>query len=250
MAVKDTQGDPKPTPDLKPGPGGDGGDGGTPDPAQAAGAGTGGGGGDPAGPDGGDKGGKGASSGNSVKDLPDWAQKEIKDLRTENASNRTKTKSLEERMGKFEKGFKAAFGEEDEGLTDEQRLDRLETQNQGAEFRNAMLEMCLDHGITDPVDRKFLSHLITEAGEELNDGEELPEETLTKIIEDVKKRSGGKPASSSADDGGDPPPPETKSDITLDQFVAMNMQDKNQLFRDKPEIYNALWKETKSKGLV
>jgi len=187
----------------------------------------------------------------------DDAKKLIKKLRGENANSRTKNKGLEERLGKIEKGLKSMFGEEDDDddRSPEDKLADAQAQNESVAFQNAMLEFCLDNGITDKSDRKYLSYLVAEASEELDEGEELSEEKLAELVQEAKSRgkgSGSKKANSSADsgDGNDNPSPDGDSEVTLDQFAEMSVLDKNELYRNHPDTYKKLWAQAKEKGLV
>ena len=249
VAVKKPQDDPNAKPPE--GDPGDGQDGGSDNPSPGGDGGQ----GDGAGQTGSDgkegPGGKG-SPGGSLEDLPEWAQKEITKLRTENASSRTKAKATEDRLGKIETGLKSIFGESEDGeeLSPEEKLEQVQAQNHGVAFENAMLELCLDKGLTDKDDRKYLSFLVTEAAEELEDDEELSEETLDELIQKAKSRGAGKKASSSPDSDGDTPPnPEGDDVLTVEKFSKMNALEKNQLYTENPDVYTKLANEAKKKGM-
>lgn len=245
--VNENQDDPKTNSKPTPPGEGDGSGEGNPNPGGDGGEGTGT---KQTGSDGSKGSGVDGSSGNSLDDLPEWAQKEIKGLRSENAKSRTKSKGLEDRLGKLEKGLKSIFGDDegDDDLTPEQKLEQAQTQNHGIAFENAMLELCLDKGITDKADRKYLAFLVSEAAEELEEGEELSEEKLDELVQMAKKKGSGKKASSSPD-SDDPPNPDGDNAVTLDAFRDMNALEKNKLYREDPDTYNKLASEAKKKGM-
>ncbi len=239
--------DPKPNPNPDPGGQGDGG-GGTGDPGGQA---------DPK--DGGQaKPGASGGTGNDkpapgerVEDLPEWAQKKLKNLNSENANARTENNVLKGRVDKIETGFKSMFGDEDDKLTPEEKMAKVQLQNESMATQNAMLELCMENGITDAKGRKYLTFLINESVDDLKEGEELSEEAMTGLIQQAKQFATGKKANSSADDGGeggDPPNPQNTSDVTLAAFNAMNALDRNKLYLEKLDTYTKLVAEAKKAG--
>lgn len=193
------------------------------------------------------------SPGGKVEDLPEWAQKQIKDLRSENAKTRTKAKTLEDRVGKIEKGFKSMFGNEegDDDLPPEEKLAKVQAQSEASAARAEMLEFCMENGITEKRTQRYLSVLIDEASEELEDGEELSDERLEELIQEAKSVGGRKKASSSVDGKGSgkkPPNPEGDSGVSLEQFNNMGALDRNKLYRENPDLYNRLSAEAKERG--
>jgi len=67
--------------------------------------------------------GSGAGAGAStVDELPEWAKKEIKDLRTEAASNRTSNKDLSDKLEKLTTGLAGALGLGEQQETDPAKL--------------------------------------------------------------------------------------------------------------------------------
>jgi hypothetical protein len=188
------------------------------------------------------------------EDDPKWDENTkayIKKLRDENASHRTKGKDLASKLKEANERTKAilkAAGIEDESEKPEEKLKTLTAQSETLALRNAVLESAVQHGISGE-DVEFFEFLITKALSQLEEGEELSDEILTKIVTQVKKQ-GGKGASSSVGgkggSGGQPPPGDSGK-ISLDDFCRMGMMAKTELYNKDPKLYQALMDEAKAK---
>lgn len=176
----------------------------------------------------------------------------IAKLRGENAKHRTKAKELASKLTTTEAQKKAilkAAGIEDESENPEEKLKLTTSKNQELEFRSAILETALEHGIAKD-DVKYFSFLVQEASSQLKDDEELSDEALKLIVADVRKRGSGKSASTSVGGGGkgkdENPNPEDKGGaVKLDDFVRMNFSEKTKLYGQNPDLYNQLVAEAK-----
>jgi hypothetical protein len=181
----------------------------------------------------------GGDSGNQrLEDLPDWAQKQIKDLRKESAGHRNKYKSLEDRFGKIESSLKKAFGDEDDDLTPEQRLEATQMQLEQQEFQTAITNLALENGIGKD-DLDYLGFLVEKQAGALEEGQELSDDDLLEIVQKVKSRNQG-PADSSVDGkGGNGNPPAPKGDeVTFEKFSKMSIMEKTKLFRENRALYD------------
>jgi len=190
-------------------------------------------------------------SGSSLDKLPDWAQKEIKSLRSESAKHRTDNKSLRGDFDGMKKGIAKALGFEDEDIKPEEKIADLNSQNGSLEFQNAVLSVAVQNGISGD-QLEYFTFLMEKACSTLKDDEELADEDMNKIIQKAKGQ-GKKFASSSVDDNdpegdGGTPPPGGSDDVTLEEFNLMNMLDRSKLYREKPDTYDRLVSQAKAKG--
>jgi hypothetical protein len=182
---------------------------------------------------------------------PKKAKGYIKALRKENAKYRTKGKNLEERLGKLEKGLKGlAGGDEDETLTAEEKLLAATQRGHISAYENTILEQAIDHGISGKDGRKLFKFYVTEAAQDLEEGEELSDEDIALIATKVKKMTGGKTVAKTSVSGKkasgnseESPDPDESDDVTLDQFCAMNITQKTKLHSEDPASYQRLFTE-------
>ena len=189
-------------------------------------------------------------SGNSMESLPEWAQKEIKTLRSENAKSRTQNNALTDRFNKFETGLKTMLGQEGDDLTPEQRVEQVSQENVTLSFDNALLSSAVRNGISGEEEMEFFDFLMRKAVNGLGDDQELSDDEIAAIVQKVKGKTKGA-ANSSVGDGKDGAPnPDGKSDVTLDQFTAMNVLQKSVLYQKSPDVYNSLLNQAKKKGVL
>jgi len=197
--------------------------------------------------DGGDTGAGTEDSGNSIDSLPEWAQTEIRGLRKESARHRNDNKSLSERLGHIEGGLKKMVGGEDTEDTPEQQMQSLSDTNEGLSFTNAVLALSIEHGV--PQDNvEYFSFLMEKTLESLEDDQELSEEEVLAVIQKVKGQ--GRAAGNSSVDDGKAPSPGGTSDVTLEQFSAMTVLEKSELYRKKPDVYKKLFAQAKQKKMI
>jgi hypothetical protein len=179
------------------------------------------------------------------------AKNYIKALRKENAKYRTKGKNLEDRLGKLEKGLKGlAGGEDEDNLTAEEKLLATTQRVQISAYENVILEQAIDHGISGKDGRKLFKFYVSEAAQELGEGEELSDEDIALIATKVKKMTGGKTVAKTSVNGkkasgnsDEAPDPEETDNVTLDQFCAMNITQKTKLHSEDPATYQRLFNE-------
>lgn len=209
---------------------------------------------DKAGSEGSESGDQGEEGQLEVDKLPPAAQKLIKDLRSENAKIRTKSK---ESLSKSEK-LKAALVEagliENDEEAPEEKIKGLTTVNQGLQFRSAVLEAAVEHSVPKG-QLDYFEFLLAKAAESLEDGQELPGEEIVKIAKKARSAAGLKTNSSVGggqgdSEGNEAPPPGGEGGITLEQFTSMNMGEKSALFQKSPDVYNALMAEARKKKLL
>ena len=202
---------------------------------------------------------------NSIDKFPQEAQEAIKTLRGENAERRVFAKKLEEKHLKLEKeltemksGFSKALGlEGKDDLSPEEALKKLTFEKEEVKKENKKLkkdielkEMVNKHGI-NPKMSDYFSYLLTSAKSILAEGENLPDHAVQDIVKKIKDL-GGEPASVGV--GGSIPNPtgeegsgKTPQDITLDDFVRMNMAEKTQLYSLDKTRYTKLFQEALAK---
>ncbi|MCK5880844.1 MAG: hypothetical protein KAG18_03150 [Sinobacterium sp.] len=176
--------------------------------------------------------------------LPDWAQKQIKDLRQENGDRRTKSTALEDRLGKIEGGLKSMFGGgEGEELTPEQQLEAVVSENEALKYDMAMNDVCREHEIS-PDKKEYFDFLLNKACDTLEEGQELPEEALLEIVQQAKS-SGAKANSSVEEDNGGKKPEGSKGEKTLEEFNKMSIVEKTKLYQESPAVYKSLFAQSR-----
>lgn len=204
----------------------------------------------------GDKGNQGGSDGdqNKVEDLPEFAQKMIKDLRAESANNRTKNKGLEEKFNKMQDGFKSALGlSDDDQVSPEDQVKNLTSSNDSLSMRNAVLEVAIENGLNKE-QSEYFEFLLGKEADSLEENGEISEERYDELVTKSKAMGGasGRPADTSADGDGDTPPVGgSEGDaISLEAFTKMGYADKVSLRKKDSNLYNKLFSEAMSKGLI
>ena len=196
----------------------------------------------------GDKG----DSGSDLDKLPEWAQKEIKGLRTESAKSRTDNKALRGDFDKLKKGMAKALGiGDDDDTKPEDKIADLNGQNDNLNFQNAILSVAVQNGIGEK-QIEYFSFLMEKAVDKLDEGKELSDDQLAELVKKAKAQ-GGVSGNSSVDDTGDdgkPKDPDSSGDMTLEQFCALNVLEKSSLYRDTPDVYNRLFSQAKAEGVL
>jgi hypothetical protein len=186
--------------------------------------------------------------GDSLESLPEWAQKEIKALRSESAKHRTSNKTLAERLEQFEKGLKGMLGVEDEDdLPPEHKIQIFQEQVQQMEFQNAVLSLGIDYGLSGET-MDYFSFLLQKELDSLEEGEELSDERLLEVVQKSKGNS-QTPADSSVDKKKTPSP-DNSSSVNVEQFSKMNVLEKSKLYSTNPDLYQTLMAEARSKNLL
>jgi len=193
---------------------------------------------------------------NDFEDLPDWAKKEIGDLRKENASRRKSGKDVGDRLDNLQNGLKKAFGiEQNEEVDLNEQVSGLTERLEESQFHNAIVEMAYENEI--PKDKiSFFKFRLNEALQSVGEEEELPAEVMSAIVQEVK--GAGKGAGSTdleGDEGGKKPTGEGEgkkkdfSKMSAEEFVKTSDSDKNLLFKNDRATYDRLHSEAKVKRL-
>lgn len=203
----------------------------------------------------GDDGKKEESGELDLSKLDPKAQKLIKDLRTESASHRSQNKNLNSQLGTLKKALVDAGVIEDDSEKPEEKIKSLSEKSSALEFRSAILESALEHGVSKD-GLEYFEFLVSKRASALEEGQELTDEILGELASQVIKQAGGKSSGAKStsvgngDKGANPPPPGDAGGVTLDQFVKMNITEKSQMYIKTPELYNQLHKEAKEKKLL
>lgn len=181
----------------------------------------------------------------SEKDLS-WTKEQkayVDSLRKESAKYRTKAKELEsglkntnERMSKFENGLKKLFGEEDDKLTPEQRIEMLNQQNEQLAVATAIKDAAFELGVTRD-DYEFFEYLVGKRLAALGDDEELTEEELASFAKQAKSKSA--PKKTSVDDDA-PDPDEDDGGVSLEEFQDMGIGARSALYQKDKALYEKL----------
>lgn len=187
---------------------------------------------------------KGDDDGQDFDSLPDWAKKQIKSLRSENAKHRTTSNNLSTKMEKFEEGFKKMFGEDDADADPEKKLEALSGEYEQAVTRNAILELALQNGISGSEKMEYFEFLMSKNLESLEEGEEMTEEMFEDILGKVSTQFSGQTGTTSTrDEGkGGEGPGKGADEVTQEEFNKMTIVEKSKLYQTKPELYNKLMK--------
>lgn len=176
-------------------------------------------------------------------------------LRKENAKARVKNKELEtglkstnDRLSKFEGGLKKLFGGEDnENLTPEQRIERLEQKTQQEKQQrdeekeqlaldSALKGAALEHGV-GKADYDYFEFLVGKKLATLKDDEELSDEDLKSLAKQAKAKSAAK---STSVDGAGPDPDEDDGEITVEEFMELGIGARSALYQKDKALYEKL----------
>lgn len=196
----------------------------------------------------GDKGDKGGDGGFDISKLDPVAQKVIKDLRSENATARTKNRELGESHSKLKKALVEAGIIEDDSQEPEEKIKTLSAATDQLSVRNAILEAAVEHGIgRDGLD--YFTFLVEKRASQLEDGEELSEADVEALAKEARGKTGGSTGTTSVGAGGkngSAPPPGESGAVTLESFLKMSITEKSALYnKDKPS-YDRLFAEAKA----
>lgn len=176
-----------------------------------------------------------------ISDLPQGAQKLIKDLRAENAKHRTSNNNLSTEMEKFKTGLKGLFGEGDDDVDPAKQLETVTGNYESAVTRNAILELAVENGISGKENLEYFEFLMNKSLSSLKEGEEMTEETLAEIVAQSVPTKGPANTSTKNDGDNDNGGADDKDDeVTQEEFNKMGMTQKSLLYRQKPELYKKL----------
>lgn len=188
--------------------------------------------------------------------LPDSTQKYIKDLRGENAKYRNRSKTLEADLGERDNtlaGVKKAFGIEPNKKLTQEDFDTQQNNMATTQMRSAILENAIEYGVPkDSLD--YFSYLVEKKADELKEGEELSEDTLTECAKQARTSMAGGSSKTSVSTGGTddenqttPNPNPGNGELGVDEFVGMGTIQKSELYGRNPDLYNRLTKEASAK---
>lgn len=161
-------------------------------------------------------------------------------LRRENASHRTKNKDLKSKFSVSEERRKAilkAAGITEESEKPEEQVKSLTVDNQTLAFRTAVLQSAVENGV-GASDLEFFEFLVVKEAGKLEEGEEIPAETIADLAKKAKRGSGK--ANSSVGGGNKPPPGGDKGVVTFEKFRTMSITEKSDLYEKNPALYNEL----------
>jgi hypothetical protein len=174
-------------------------------------------------------------------------------LRKENAGHRNKNKDLASKVTAEQERTKAIL--KAAGLLEEEKpeekLAATTAQNESLAFHSAVLESAIEHGIPKE-GLKYYQFLISEAVNELGEGEEISDEKLAEIVKEAKGFGGKKtPANSTVlDKNGKPivtPDPAATGDMTLEKFCAMGVIERSNFYLKNAAQYEEFMKLAKAK---
>lgn len=174
----------------------------------------------------------------SIDDLPASAQKYIKDLRSENAKRRKDFNNMSTRMERFEKGFKSMFGEEEDDIDPETKLDALSGHYESAISENAILRLAVENGISGGENIEYFEFLMNKSLDSLDEGEEMTEEMLNDVISKIQAKGKANTSFQKSESGNSPR--KGNAEVSQEEFDRMGMVQKSNLYLKNPELYNKL----------
>jgi len=178
--------------------------------------------------------------GEDFKDLPDFAQKLIKELRAENAKYRTEKNNLSTKMQNFEVGLKKMLGVEGEDdLSPEEKLEAFSQKNEQMAVSNAMLSLAYQNSVS-PDQYEYFEFLMGKKLSDLEEGQELSEGDLEEVLGKVRDKSS--PASTSTSEGKKGGPSQDSDELSQEDFNKMGIVGRSKLYREKPDLYNKFMK--------
>lgn len=159
--------------------------------------------------------GQSQTTGDDISSLPEWAQKLIRDTRSEAAGNRTKAKDAESRYASTLDAIAKALGVKDDKPTDPAKLaeELAAERDQGQQARTelAVFRAASRHG-ADPDklldSRKFTDRL---KGVDPSDSTKISELIKKAVEENPSYRAAQAPPASGAPMGGKPPSSKPRS---------------------------------------
>lgn len=193
----------------------------------------------------------GAGEGTGPKSLEE-AMDIIKSLRNENAKHRTKNKTLEESLGKYDgelKKVKEALGIKDESEDPKVALANLQQTNEALQVEMSVMSLAMEHQIPFE-NQKYFKFLLGEKFESLGEGEELSDEDLAEVIAQAKGIGGGQGKKSTGLNGGAKPNEGANQGVTVEQFAEMSIAEKSDLYGKNPQLYQQLFQQAVSKKLL
>jgi len=208
-------------------------------------------------PGGGGGGNQNNNNNNSIGSLED-ALKVIGDLRKENASLRTSSKSQADDLKAQLDGIKKHLGMK-ENEDPKEQLQKLSTNLEEMEMELTLSQLARTHGV--PVeDDEYFRFKIGKKLDSLKENEELSEDAIKEVMEDVKKYSGfrnQKPNnnSSGVNDGkggsGNGGGGDGRTDqMTAEDFVQLKFHEQQKLFLENKAEYDRLRTAAINKGLL
>lgn len=188
------------------------------------------------------------AEGDSGSDLQ-WNEKQqayLKKLREENARYRTSAKTLEEKLGKFEKGLKTLVGGEDEQVSPEEQLEQIKAINETYLLENSLKDMALEHGLNKS-SFKYFKYLMNEKFSSLDEGEEISEEEVEQFVVEAKRVGGQTAAKTSVKEDSKKEPSDSNDEVTVEEFMAMGIVQKSMLYEKNKALYDKLYAQSRKK---
>lgn len=184
--------------------------------------------------------------------LPDEAKKMIKELRDENAKHRTKSKSLEEKLGTMDgtlNKLKTALGLEGE-VDPVKQLEAVKAEKEALEAEVAIGQLIRANGISQD-NEKYFRFLLSEKFSALGEGDEITEEDLASVVAEAKKVGGGRPGVNTTGIGPTGQPlPGAGASTTPEAFAKMTTLEKSAIYSKDPALYQSLFSAAMEKKLI
>lgn len=184
----------------------------------------------------------------SLDDLPDWAQREIRDLRGENAQRRTSQKTAEEQAQqqadeKLQRVLEALGVEKNDDETPEKAAerDRQAREQAEADAKTARLELAVHRAapkVNADATALLDSRAFTENARDLDptDSDAIRDAIKAAVDENPRLAATQAAARNSADFTGG----SGDGAITTEKFKGMNLQQRQELYRSDPNTYRRL----------
>ena len=166
------------------------------------------------------------------RDVEDSHKEEIANLKDDIGKVR---EELEEARAEAPVEEEAHEEDEDEEVDAEEVIRGLLEEREKLELEKAYLQIANHYNI--PADKmNYFDYLMNQAMAGIPEGGELPEEALLKVVDEVSRVSGGQMANSSVE--GKPPSDEgNEVEIDYNNFLDMNLVERQQLFLSNRKLY-------------
>ena len=193
----------------------------------------------------------------TLEDYPAELQSHIREIRAENKQRREENEKLKAELEAFQKRqeelVKALGGENDKEAKPEELIEGLQQQVAGLK---AHLEAKQEEEALEGVAKElgvpedtfgYFKYLLAEASEQLEENEELSDESLNRIVEEAKGKA-TKATTSPGDSTNGTKTPGKPSDKTYEDFLGMNQGERVMLYREHPESYNTYMTKARAEG--
>lgn len=195
-----------------------------------------------------------------LKGLDDETKKYIRELREENKKRRKETDEMNSKLTQFTGGMKQALGITDDKEDPAKKVERLLEEKKELEEKQKITELAYENDVPAS-EMEYFHYLLIQASDSLSEDQDKNDRIIKEIAAKAKKVATG--GSNKTSTGGKTPPAPsgepgdgkggTVKTYTLEEFVSMDVIEKNELYvKDRKQFDKLLdakqTKDMKSKG--